>query len=122
MDNVSVTFIWFGFFAAVFLGWYFYIKARNNERIALIEKGADVSEIYKKREFKFRFPWLKFGIISFGFASGWLFAFILVRYIINDPWRSAHSDRDAFIAGIIFLFTAISILIANFVDKPKTNK
>ncbi|MCK4920726.1 MAG: hypothetical protein KAS71_06755, partial [Bacteroidales bacterium] len=50
---------WLGFFAAIVLAWYFYLKARNKERMALIEKGADVSEIYSKQEVTFRFPWLK---------------------------------------------------------------
>ena len=55
--------VWLGFFAAVFLAWYFYLKARNKERMALIESGKDVSEIYSKQEIKFKFPWLKLGII-----------------------------------------------------------
>ena len=54
---------WLGFFAAIVLAWYFYLQARNKERMALIEKGADVSDIYSKQEVTFRFPWLKIGII-----------------------------------------------------------
>jgi len=45
MDDVMRALVWLGFFAAVFLGWYFYLKARNKERMALIESGKDVSEI-----------------------------------------------------------------------------
>jgi hypothetical protein len=29
---------WLGLFTALLLAWYFYIKARNRERMALIEK------------------------------------------------------------------------------------
>ena len=114
-----IALIWLGFFAAVFLGWYFYLKARNNERMLLIEKGKDVSEIYVKREFKFRFPWLKLGVILTGFSFGWLVAFIFVE-IVKEELRLDYSFHDEpLILGIIFLFTAISILVAYFVDKPK---
>ncbi len=119
MEELALALVWLGLFAAVFLAWYFYIKARNKERMALIEKGGDVSEIYKKREFKFRFPWLKIGIIFTGFSFGWLVAFSLAEFVFDK--KEMYRD-PTLIFGIIFLFTAISILIAYFVDKPKTKK
>ncbi len=120
-EDIILAIIWLGFFAAVFLGWYFYIQARNKERMSLIEKGKDVSEIYAKREIKFRVPWLKIGIILTGFSFGWLAAFI-----ISDVLTSAKIMRNyneaPLIMGIIFLFTAISILVAYFADKPKSRQ
>ncbi|MEN8117333.1 MAG: hypothetical protein ABFS16_10160 [Bacteroidota bacterium] len=59
MEDVMKALVWLGFFAAVFLGWYFYLKARNKERMSLIESGKDVSEIYSKQEIKFRFHGLE---------------------------------------------------------------
>lgn len=47
--------IWLGFFASIFLGWYYFLQARNKERMALIERDKDVSEIYAKREVRFPF-------------------------------------------------------------------
>lgn len=119
MREFALALIWLGFFAALFLAWYFYIKARNKERISLIEQGKDVSDIYKKREFKFRFPLLKLGIIFLGFSMGWLIAVILTETLVHKELLGRRNN-EPLIAGIIFLFTAISILVAYFVDKPKT--
>ena len=118
MKDFIIGIMWLGFFAAVFLGWYFYLKARNKERMALIERDKDVSEIYAKREIRFRFPWLKLGIILTGFSIGWLTAASVI--ILTDIIKLR--DEQPFAMGIVFLFTSISILIAYFADKPKTKK
>lgn len=120
-QDITITIVWLGFFAAVFLGWYFYIKARNKERMSLIERGKDVSEIYAKREIKFNFPWLKLGIIFTGFSLGWLIAFIVTEVLAARDIMKSYNDAPL-IMGIIFLFTAVSIIVAYFVDKPKTNE
>lgn len=119
MQAIVLGFIWLGFFATVILGWYFYLKARNKERMALIERDKDISDIYAKRKIKFHFPWLKVGIIFTGFSLGWLAGFILAANF--HPLLKGYTDAP-FILGIVFLFTAISILIAYFVDKSKTKE
>jgi len=111
--------VWLGFFAAVFLAWYFYLQARNKERMALIESGKDVSEIYSKKEIKFRFPWLKIGIIFTGFSFGFLTAFFFVEILIKELDLGYRIQEEPLIFGITFLFTAISIIVAYFADKPK---
>lgn len=58
MEDLSIALIWLGFFASIVLGLYFYFSARHKERMALIEKNANVSEIFKVREFQFHFPGL----------------------------------------------------------------
>lgn len=63
---IAVTLI-----AAVFLGWYFYQQARDKERMALIEKGEKLEDIFKAQKankIKFVFPWLKLGIIMISLA------------------------------------------------------
>ena len=108
----------------VFLSWYVYLKTRNKERMALIEKDKDVSEIFARRKtnFSFRIPWLKLGIITTGFSIGWLVA-ILVQELINRQSDGGHSvDSGAVIMGVIFLFTSVSILVAYFADKPKNKE
>ncbi len=117
-EDIIMAVIWLGFFAAVFLGWYFYIQARNKERMSLIERGKDVSEIYSKRVIKFNFPWLKLGIILTGFSFGWIVAFVLVKIVLSNQ----RLNDAPFLMGIIFLFTAVSIIVAYFVDKPKTKE
>ena len=103
-----------------FLSWYIYLRTRNKERMALIEKDKDVSEIFArpKTSFSFQFPWLKVGIITTGFSVGWLVA-ILVQELINSQSGNHSVNSGAVIMGVIFLFTSISILVAYFVDKPK---
>ncbi len=120
-EDIIMTTIWLGFFAAVFFGWYFYLKARNKERMSLIERGTDVSEIYQNRGTKFKFPWLKLGIIFLGFSLGGLTASIFAN-VIENILRIPNIDNELFAFSIIFLFTAISIIVAYFVDKPKTQK
>lgn len=117
MEDVMLTIVWTAFFAAIFLGWYFYLKARNKERMALIERDKDVSQIYvrPKREIRFYFPWLKLGIILTGFSLGWLVAFGVVEFGIDKR----EIQEEPLIFGVIFLFTAISIIVAYFVDRPK---
>ena len=121
-EDIIMAIVWLGFFAAVFLGWYFYIQARNKERMSLIERGKDVSEIYSKREIKFNFPWLKLGIITTGFSFGWLVAFIVTELLFTSKIFGHRFDNTPLIMGIIFFFTAISIIVAYLVDKPKNKK
>jgi hypothetical protein len=104
MEDVMIALVWLGFFATVFLGWYFYLKARNKERMALIERDKDVSEIYSKQEIRFRVPWLKLGLLITGIGFGLAVAIFLIsipaikdsisfveealHYIFNDSfWR-----------------------------------
>ncbi len=108
---------WLGFCTAVLLAWYFFIKARNKERMALIEKGADVSDIYSKQEITFRFPWLKFGIILSGISIG--IALIIVLFMIMP-------DNEIIQDGIILLliisgvlFGGIAMIIAHLIDRPR---
>jgi len=115
MEDFSLTLIWLGFFASIFLGWYFYLQARNKERMALIEKNADVTEIFKVREVRFRFPWLKLGMlvagIGFGLGLGILLAII--------PSIKNAGLEDGLMAGFMLLFGGLGIVIAHFIEKPK---
>jgi len=107
-----------------FLSWYIYLKVRNKERMALIEKDKDVSEIYArpKNNSGFHFPWLKVGIITTGFSIGWLIAILVQEIIFSQSHGSDSVNSGAVIMGIIFLFTSVSILVAYFADKPKNKE
>ncbi len=115
MDDFSLALVWLGFFASIFLGWYFYLQARNKERMALIEKNADVSEIFKVREVHFRFPWLKLGMlvagIGFGLGLGLLLAVI--------PAIKNAGLEEGLMAGFMLFFGGLGIVIAHFIEKPK---
>ncbi len=111
-------------FVTVFMSWYVYLKTRNKERMALIEKDKDVSELYAPRKTNsgFQFPWLKVGIITTGFSIGWLVAIFVQELIYNQSNGNHSVNSGAVIMGIIFLFTSLSILIAYFADKPKNKE
>lgn len=119
MRNFDITLVWLGLFAAIFFAWYYYLKARNKERMALIESGKDVSEIYSKQEIKFRFPWLKLGIIGTGFSFGLMIAFTFVEFILEAWADGRRIEEEPILFGVVSLFTALSIIIAYFVDKPR---
>ncbi len=108
----------------VFLSWYVYLKTRNKERMALIERDKDVSELYARRKSGsgFQFPWLKLGIITTGFSVGWLVAILVQQMIHNHSNGNQSVNSGAVIMGVIFLFTSVSILVAYFADKPKNKE
>lgn len=110
MEDFSLAFIWLGFFASIFLGWYFYLQARNKERMALIEKNADVSEIFKVRKVRFQFPWLKLGMLLAGVGFGFCMVIFMPR---------GGEARDITILGSILFFGGLGLVIAHFIEKPK---
>jgi hypothetical protein len=117
MEDISIALVWLGFFASLFFGWYFYLQARNKERMALIEKNADLSEIFKPREIRFRFPWLKIGMIITGAGLG-LFLGVLIEFIPGLE-NIVRNTEGAAVFALIFLFGGIGIIISYFIDKPK---
>ena len=119
MRDAMEALTWLGFFAAVFLGWYFYIKARNKERMALIESGKDVSEIYSKQEIRIRIPWLKFGLLITGVGLG-LGVFMLLFSFIPAFQEAMKGDIGQFfiIANMMF-FGGIGLIFGHYLDKPK---
>ncbi|WP_299583496.1 DUF6249 domain-containing protein [uncultured Sunxiuqinia sp.] len=119
MEDLMLALIWLGFFASVFFGWYYFLQARNKERMALIERDKDVSEIYAKREFRFRFPWLKLGLLITGIAFGGT----LIIFLSGIPTIEKVIDRTNGFAIFValMLFGGISMIIAHYVDKPSKN-
>ncbi len=102
---------WLGFFAAITLSWIFYLKARNRERLALIEKGVDAPDAFRRE----KFPWLKIGIVIISISLGVL---LVVLAVILFP--DAPVIRDAiFLLMIIMglLFGGIGMIIAHQVEK-----
>ena len=119
MESLMFYLTWLGFFAAIVLGWYFYLKARSKERMALIESGKDVSEIYAKHEIKFKFPWLKLGLLVAGIGFG-LGLFVLL-YAFNFAFREAMKNELAeftLVASMMF-FGGVALIIGYYLDKPK---
>lgn len=117
MNGFSLALVWLGFFASIFLGWFYFLKARNKERMSLIERDKDVSEIYAKREFKIRFPWLKLGMLVTGIGVGLTIIMILT---LNPMWENLINKTDGgAIFAFVLLFGGIAMVAAHYVDKPK---
>ncbi len=114
MEDLSMMFIWLGFFASIFLGWYFYIQARNKERMALIEKNVDISEIFRVRKTSFSFPWFKIGMMLTGVGLGFFLA-MFITYYAGMPAEIA----EPILAGFLLFFGGLGIIIAYFIEKPK---
>jgi MFS family permease len=119
MRNFDESLVWLGFFAAVFLAWYFYLKARNKERMALIESGKDVSEIYKKQEIKLRFPWLKLALMVIGIGFG-LGVFFFIYAFSAESFQEMKRDLpEMLLASSMMFFGGLGLIIGYYLEKPK---
>jgi len=108
MEAFRITFIsvlLIIFMTGVFLSWFFMHKAKSKERLLLIEKGVDLSQLHQERKFIINFPWLKVGIVVACMGLG-----MVVGGISHNPF---------IIFGAIFLFGGLGMIAANYLDKPK---
>ena len=117
MEHFDLALVWLGFFASVFLGWYYYLQARNKERLALIEKNENASEIFKVREVKFHFPWLKLGMIVAGVGLGIRIA--VVGTLITNIRDSGVNTLNILTIGLMLCFGGLGAVVAHFIEKPK---
>lgn len=108
METISLSIVFIFFMAGVFFTWFFIHKAKTKERLMLIEKGIDLSQLPQERKFANNFPWLKTGIVvafmGFGLIAG------------------ATKHNPEMIFGSIFLSGGIGMVLANYLDKPKAQK
>lgn len=106
--NIEDILVPLSFFAAVVLSLYFYLNARNKERLALIEKGL-INQVPKKRATN---AGLKVGSFCIGLAAGVFMGYILSHY-------TSINDVVAFFA-MILLFGGLSLIFNNFIpDKSE---
>ena len=116
VDMYTVILLIF-FLTALFLTWFFTHKARVKERLLLIEKGIDLSNLPKNRNFKIIFPWLKIGIVITSISIGLLLGAILVEV----PFFSEIAGGQLPLL-FIFLFGGIGMILAYLIDKPQEQK
>ena len=106
--SVIVPVVFFGCIAASI---YLFLLTRHKERMALIEKGSDLSQFYAKK--KNASAPLKYALLFIGFALGLLIGFIL------DMYTKIPSEVAYF--SMIFLFGGISLL-TYYLIKSKLHK
>lgn len=117
MEDFTIALTWLGFFASIFFGWYYFIQARNKERLALIEKNADVSEIFRVRRSTFRFPWLKLGMIVVGVGLGLCITLVVQ---LNSKIMEGPGDMVGILAvGLMMFFGGLGAVVAHFIDKQR---
>lgn len=100
-----------GLFTAIVLAIYYNVRARNKERMALIEKGVDISEIYKKKGNQHGF--FKFGFIIMGIGLGLVFGVVFSKIGLLPDVVSYFS--------MILLFGGVGVLVANYLVSKKEN-
>lgn len=101
------------FFAAIAISLYFYLQTRHKERMALIEKGSDLSQFYTKKKNGGNGV-LKYSLLFIGFSLGLLCGFLL------DMFTKVQQEVAYF--SMIFLFGGISLLIYYFICNKQLNK
>lgn len=113
---ISVTAI-----AALFFAWYFYLQARNKERMELIDRGEKLEDIFRlqqKNRFKFMFPWLKVSVVILGMSISFLLIGLYFVILENEPGKA----KGFYITFIIGICLGISCMINHFIKKRNTNK
>ena len=99
-------------FGVIFGLFYLFISARNKERLALIEKGADASIFYGKDR-KVTPMWkviiINIALLSMGIGIGIFIAAILSQ--------SLNVDEDVAYPGTIFLMAGIGLFSGYYLTK-----
>ncbi len=109
MHDVTDVVVPIVLFALVFGMFYLYISARNKERLALIEKGADASIFFGGKKFTSTGKWiLTVGIVAIGIALG-----VLVGHLL----MSAGMRESKAYPASIFFFGGAAMVAAYFIGK-----
>lgn len=101
---------------ALFFGWLFYQKARDKERIFLIEKGEKLSEILKAQKehrIRFIFPWFSLGVIT----SSLSVAFIVIAFIILYLDGDQELFKGFLITSVIGICLGLAFFIIFYMSK-----
>jgi hypothetical protein len=106
---------------ALFFAWYFYLQARNKERMELIDRGEKLEDIFRLQQqnrFKFKFPWLKVSIVTLGMS----FAFLLIGLYIFFQKNEPEEAEGFYITFLIGIFLGIAFMINHSLSKKRSKK
>lgn len=111
MGMVTGIIMTLSFFVAIVLTVKYISAARNKEKMALIEKGIDISEIYQKKDF--RNVALKSGMFLVGIALGLLFGYFLIELFSINAVVSYFS--------MILLFGGLSLILFHWYNNKQSD-
>ncbi|MFP2995971.1 DUF6249 domain-containing protein [Spongiivirga sp. MCCC 1A20706] len=99
------------FFGTIFGIYYLFVTARNKERMALIEKGADASIFYggKKGFSSTKMIVLNLALLLVGIGAGIFVGGMMYEY--------GGLEEEIAMPGAIFLFAGLGLLASFFITK-----
>ena len=100
-------------FGTIILVVRYIVQARNKERMALIEKGVDLSEFYAKKKDGGN-NILKFALLLIGIGLGLFLGFVLADFV--------SLPSAAVVISVTLLFGGISLLLYHWISKRKEFK
>lgn len=106
----TFTVISVAFIAAAFFTWFFIHRSKEKERLLLIEKGVEYSQLPERASFSFNFPWLKVGIVLTSATIGLSIGILL--------WQMGYDIFEGAPFVLMVLFGGIGMIIAHHLDKP----
>ncbi len=125
---MAVSIVFISFFASVFGIWFYYLKTRNSERLALISSGAEASMFYSKKKSRNYSIYMVIilGFVFFAIGLGIITGYALENYMIEIS-RASNPDRynrefpQAYFTAI-FIFTGIALISSFFVMRRLIRK
>ncbi|MEX2565382.1 MAG: DUF6249 domain-containing protein [Cyclobacteriaceae bacterium] len=116
---MAVSIVFISFFATAFGIWFYYLKTRNSERLALISSGAEASLFYSKKKSRNYSIYIVIilGFVFFAIGLGIISGYALENYMMEisrESGRKHHSFPQAYFTSI-FIFTGLALITSFFV-------
>lgn len=100
-------------FASIFGIAYVYLTARNKERLALIEKGADAKLFNSGRKFSFGELILNLALLAIGIGAGVLVGAMFVQ---------GGMEEEVAYTSSIFIFGGLGLIASFFLNRKLSQK
>jgi len=119
---ILVLILILAFMTVIFLTWLFIYRAKAKERLLLIERGLELKNIPRKR--KYKFPWLKIGVVLVFGSFGVLFGGFLEGFNFFKSEESIPILEEGILHGrgmlsliFMYLFGGIGMILAHYLGK-----
>lgn len=123
---MATALVFVAFFASVFGVFYLYFTTRNRERMSMIDKGVDASQltvqrqpVAKRQGTSFRFS-LKAGCLIVGTGIGFIVSYILFVSMFpsgTHDYRIQDTMFPLMVVGIVFLFGGLGLVTGYFLGR-----